>query len=89
MRPPRRPFDLAHPLTLAQTALITGGGSGLGQMAATALVQNGAHVIIASRKEPQLKELSEALTKAGPGKCSYFIADVSSKVRLARAMGLG
>ena len=48
-------------------------------MAATALVQNGAHVIIASRKEPQLKEVSEALTKAGPGRCQYIIADVGTK----------
>jgi short-subunit dehydrogenase involved in D-alanine esterification of teichoic acids len=33
-------------------------GSGLGTMMATALVQNGARVIIASRKEKQLKEVS-------------------------------
>lgn len=33
-------------------------GSGLGTMMATALVHNGARVIIASRKEKQLKEVS-------------------------------
>lgn len=38
-------------------ALITGGASGLGDMAAQALVQNGARVIIASRKEPELKQV--------------------------------
>lgn len=32
-------------------ALVTGGASGLGEMAAQAFVQNGARVIIASRKE--------------------------------------
>jgi short-subunit dehydrogenase involved in D-alanine esterification of teichoic acids len=37
--------------------LITGGGSGIGEMMATGLVQNGAKVIIASRKEKQLKEV--------------------------------
>ncbi|KAL8278132.1 hypothetical protein RQP46_009456 [Phenoliferia psychrophenolica] len=60
-------------------ALVTGGGSGLGEMMATALVQNGAHVYIASRKEKQLKEVSERLTKAGPGKCEYIIADIGSR----------
>jgi NADP-dependent 3-hydroxy acid dehydrogenase YdfG len=39
-------------------ALVTGGGSGLGAMMAAALVQNGAKVYIASRKEKQLKEVS-------------------------------
>lgn len=48
-------------------------------MMATALVHNGAHVLIASRKEKQLKEVSERLTKEGPGRCEYIIADVSAK----------
>ncbi|KAG9002761.1 hypothetical protein FRB93_011363 [Tulasnella sp. JGI-2019a] len=37
-------------------ALVTGGGSGLGTMMASALIQNGAKVYIASRKEKQLQE---------------------------------
>ncbi|KAG8758680.1 hypothetical protein FRC14_007597 [Serendipita sp. 396] len=60
-------------------ALVTGGGSGIGAMMAAALVQNGAKVYIASRKEKQLKEVSEALTKQGPGSCSYIVADLGSK----------
>jgi hypothetical protein len=39
-------------------AVVTGGGSGIGTMIATALVQNGAKVYIASRKESQLKEVA-------------------------------
>ncbi|KAK4050496.1 hypothetical protein OIO90_005079 [Microbotryomycetes sp. JL221] len=62
-----------------QVALVTGGGSGLGEMMATSLVQNGAKVFIASRKEKQLKEVAERLTKQGPGSCEYIIADISSK----------
>jgi short-subunit dehydrogenase involved in D-alanine esterification of teichoic acids len=37
--------------------LITGGASGLGEMAAQAFVQNGARVMIASRKESELKQV--------------------------------
>jgi NADP-dependent 3-hydroxy acid dehydrogenase YdfG len=47
-------------LSIANTgkiALVTGGGSGIGEMTATALAQNGAKVYIASRKEKQLKEV--------------------------------
>ena len=39
------------------TAVVTGGGSGIGTMMACAYVQNGAKVYIASRKEEQLKEV--------------------------------
>ncbi|TFY82788.1 hypothetical protein EWM64_g1225 [Hericium alpestre] len=62
-----------------KTAIVTGGGSGIGEMIATAFVQNGVKVYIASRKEKQLKEVSERLTKMGPGYCHYFVADISSK----------
>ncbi len=37
--------------------MVTGGGSGIGTMIASAYVQNGAKVYIASRKEEQLKEV--------------------------------
>ena len=35
--------------------LVTGGATGIGEMAAQGFVQNGARVIIASRKESELK----------------------------------
>jgi len=60
-------------------AVVTGGGSGIGTMIASAYVQNGAKVYIASRKEAQLKEVSERLNKVGPGSCEYVVADLSSK----------
>ncbi|KAH9985639.1 rhamnolipids biosynthesis 3-oxoacyl-reductase [Russula compacta] len=62
-----------------KTAVVTGGGSGIGLMIATAYVQNGAKVYIASRKEKQLKEASEKLNQIRPGSCEYIIADLSSK----------
>lgn len=43
---------------LSRAALVTGGGSGIGKMIASALVANGARVYIAARKEGQLKAVS-------------------------------
>jgi len=60
-------------------AVVTGGGSGIGTMIATAYVQNGAKVYIASRKEKQLKRVSEKLNQISPGSCEYVVADLSSK----------
>ncbi|MBK5190283.1 MAG: SDR family NAD(P)-dependent oxidoreductase [Methanosarcinales archaeon] len=41
-----------------KTALVTGGATGIGNMIATALVEAGASVIIASRKEEDCKKPS-------------------------------
>jgi len=60
-------------------ALVSGGGSGIGEMIATGLVANGSKVYVVSRKEKQLKEVSERLTKQGPGSCRYIIGDLGSK----------
>ncbi|KAF8589674.1 NAD-P-binding protein [Ramaria rubella] len=60
-------------------AVVTGGGSGIGTMIATAFVQNGAKVYIASRKESQLKEVSDALNKIRPRSCEYIVVDLGSK----------
>lgn len=60
-------------------ALVTGGATGLGEMAAQAFVQNGSTVIIASRKESELQRTSARLNALGPGKCSYIVADLKDK----------
>ena len=59
--------------------LVTGGASGLGEMAAQAFVQNGARVFIASRKESELKKASDRLNGLGPGTCEYIVADLKDK----------
>jgi NADP-dependent 3-hydroxy acid dehydrogenase YdfG len=50
----------AHKNSTKWTAVVTGGGSGIGTMIASACVQNGAKVYIASRKEEQLKEVGRS-----------------------------
>lgn len=48
-------------------------------MIASALVQNGARVIIASRKEKTLAQVAQDLHKLGSGTCEYIVADLGSK----------
>ncbi|KAG1819768.1 uncharacterized protein BJ212DRAFT_1065428 [Suillus subaureus] len=60
-------------------ALVTGGGTGIGKTIASALVQNGAKVYIAARKESQLKDTVAELNAKGPGSADYIVANLSSK----------
>jgi hypothetical protein len=59
--------------------LVTGGATGLGEMAAQAFVQNGSRVFIASRKEAELEATSSRLNALGPGTCEYIVADLKNK----------
>ncbi|KAH0837445.1 hypothetical protein AYO21_08956 [Fonsecaea monophora] len=67
-------FDVSN-----HVVLVTGGATGLGEMAAQGFVQNGARVFIASRKESELKKTSDRLNALGPGKCEYIVADLKDK----------
>jgi len=67
-------FDFSN-----HVVLVTGGATGLGEMAAQAFVQNGSRVFIASRKEKELKATSDRLNALGPGTCEYIIADLKNK----------
>ncbi|KIM63746.1 hypothetical protein SCLCIDRAFT_1213899 [Scleroderma citrinum Foug A] len=62
-----------------KTALVTGGGTGIGKTIASALVQNGAKVYIAARNESQLKETTAELNARGPGTVQYIVANLSNK----------
>ena len=59
--------------------LISGGATGLGEMAAQGYVQNGAKVIIASRKKTELEATAGRLNKLGPGSCDYVVADLKDR----------
>ncbi len=72
-----------------KTALITGGATGLGFMMASALVQNGARVIIASRKQAQLEKAVAELNKgaAEGGKAEWVVADLGNKDGCEKLVG--
>ncbi|MFC7062150.1 SDR family oxidoreductase [Halobacillus seohaensis] len=53
-------FDLS-----GKTAIVTGGGRGLGKQIAEGYAESGANVVVCSRKEEACQEVSESLTKLG------------------------
>lgn len=65
-------FDLT-----GKTAIITGGGRGLGQMMAESFAEAGANVVVCSRKLEACEEVSEQLKKIGVGSLA-FQCDVSN-----------
>jgi NAD(P)-dependent dehydrogenase (short-subunit alcohol dehydrogenase family) len=76
-------FDLT-----GKTAVVTGGGTGLGYSMSRALAQSGANVLITSRREEVLREAAERLNAepATRGTITYFpvdLADRQSTKRLA------
>lgn len=77
-------FDVSH-----VTAVVTGGGTGIGLMITQALIANGATVYITGRREEVLQETVKQYN-TGPGKLHALPGDVSKKeecIRLAKEMG--
>ncbi len=77
------------------SALVTGGGSGIGLGAATRLVEDGAHVTICGRTEERLRsavalleESAEASAASGSarGTAAYVVADVTVEQQIAAAV---
>jgi NAD(P)-dependent dehydrogenase (short-subunit alcohol dehydrogenase family) len=64
-------FDLS-----GRSALVTGGGRGIGRHLAIGLAESGAHVFIASRRIETCRETAEAII-AGGGRATALAADVS------------
>jgi len=63
-----------------KTALVTGAATGIGRMAATALVEAGAHVLIASRKGEACEAVAKELNALGGlGQAEGFAGDVSTE----------
>ncbi|WP_408010403.1 SDR family oxidoreductase [Pseudalkalibacillus sp. A8] len=59
-------FDLS-----GKTAIVTGGGRGLGQQIAEGFAESGANVVVCSRKEEACKEVSESLKQMGVGSLAF------------------
>eukprot|EP00474_Spongospora_subterranea_P010956 CRZ11414.1 hypothetical protein [Spongospora subterranea] len=67
-----------------KTSLVTGGARGIGAMISRALVVNGAHVIIVSRKAEQCAKFAAELSACGPGTAESFAADLSQESECER-----
>jgi len=61
-----------------QTAIVTGGGRGLGRAIAEQLARLGAHVVVASRNAPELDEVVLAI-KRERGRALAYAADVADE----------
>ncbi|MES3001474.1 MAG: SDR family oxidoreductase [Pseudomonadota bacterium] len=68
-----------------KTALVTGGGRGIGQAAAVALAHAGASVTLASRSENELRDTCRLITDAG-GSCDYVVMDVTDPGAVDKAL---
>ena len=77
------------------SALVTGGGSGIGLGTATRLVSDGAHVTICGRTEERLRTAVAVLEKAADasaaggsprGTAAYVVADVTVEEQIAEAV---
>ncbi len=71
-----------------KTALVTGGATGIGRMIATALVQGGARVLIASRKGEACAQAADELNALdAAGHAEGFAGDVGSEEAIAALAG--
>lgn len=78
------PYHHPPPQTILTepVALITGGGSGIGLMAAQALAVNGAKVYIAGRTEEKLDRVKELYNADTAGEIIPLQADITSKAEI-------
>lgn len=64
-----------------KTAIVTGGGTGIGKGIALALADLDVHVVIAGRRKSPLDEVSRTIGKAG-GSCRGIVADVNDETEV-------
>ena len=66
-----------------KVALITGGGTGIGEATAIGFALEGAKVVVAARREEPLANVVRRVRKAG-GEATYFVADVQHSEQVDR-----
>lgn len=59
-----------------KVALVTGGGSGLGEAAARVLAREGAKVAVVGRTEKEIKQVAQSINQSG-GEAIAVVADIS------------
>src|SRR5262245_1919108 len=64
-----------------KVVLITGGGSGVGASVAVGCAAQGAQVVIAGRREEQLRAVCEQI---GSDRGRFFVADVTDRAQVAQ-----
>lgn len=64
-----------------KTALVTGGGTGIGRAVAVAFANAGAKVVITGRREEKLQETCALAT--GPHPVQFYVADVGDRTQVA------
>lgn len=69
-----------------RTALVTGGGAGIGRAACLHLAQKGLAVAVLGRRIDNAQEVAETITAQG-GKAIAVAADVANKAEVAAALG--
>jgi NADP-dependent 3-hydroxy acid dehydrogenase YdfG len=72
---------MAHQTLRGKVALLTGASSGLGKAFALALAGAGTKVFLVARREENLREVVQEITRAG-GEAAYHVVDVRSVPRL-------
>jgi len=86
MTQPVSSFDPHTAFSLAgQTAIVTGGGHGIGAAIADALARSGAAVALFDKNLPAAKAQAEALQAAGLSASAYQV-DVTDEASIAQAM---
>jgi NAD(P)-dependent dehydrogenase (short-subunit alcohol dehydrogenase family) len=68
-----------------KSALVTGGGSGIGLATAQRLARQGAHVAICGRTEEKLLAAAEQIRAEGSGTVTTVVADVTVEEQIAAA----
>ncbi|HXX65152.1 MAG TPA: SDR family oxidoreductase [Bacteroidota bacterium] len=65
---------------------ITGASSGIGEACAKAFAREGAHLLMAARREERLRTLGAALSRAHPVRVHSFALDVRDQEAVSRAI---
>lgn len=68
-----------------KVALITGGGSGLGEAAARVLAREGAKVAVTGRTEDEIKQVADSINHSG-GEAIPVVADISDPSAMDKAV---